>query len=336
ILIAPERMVALRWYLYYVPPIPLLYFLFKNEFAPSSRKEPLLMLISVSAALVALLAIYEWIFRHNPVYEYLVHNEYYRQYLGMHRAMSTQFAPANLAAYLVMCFPLSLYLALDGSSRKIKACGGFFGLIIFFGVISTLSRAAVFALFLSSAVLLGSRGRRVIIIVGGLVILVTLFSLLPSRYGFYRLSLRGFIQRSPYSARLQRAEVVKAMVEKHPFLGVGGGYYKEVYPQYAIAVPYNDRTPDNSFLIALAETGWIGFASFAAFLVSLFLKARRAFFKIPQASAHILCFVSCLVALLPMMFVYDALYWTVPLFLFWSWCGALASFDNIRLSRFAA
>ena len=157
--------------------------------------------------------------------------------------------PNDLGLLFVMALPMVLYLA----SRA-----GFLGrwfwragaLLLLFGVYLTQSRGTQLAVLLMIAVYLWQRrgaATAAFLSLGGLVGLM----LLPSS----RMTELDVDEPSAFG-RVDAWYEGLDMFKTHPLLGVGAGNFTD----------YNTLTAHNSFVLVLAETGFLGFLAWLAFV----------------------------------------------------------------------
>lgn len=332
---AQNRPVALDFYFRYILPIPAVYYLFKAGFPLLKRKDWFFLILASAAGLVALFAILEYIFRKNPVYEYLFKNIYYTYYLfSKHRPMATQLVPQVLGLYLTACMPIVYYFIFSARDKGRRIFWIIWALLILAGVILT-QRGAVVCFAASAFFYFGMKNKRVLL---GLSIMVAILLILFSfaRIGpLRRLGIEGFTEKAIYGNRIQRMITAVEMVKDHPVVGLGINHYKIFFDKYyPNKLTYLLKTPENMFLMIVCETGIFSLAFFLLFL-ALFLK--RAFIRVKLKLADheiVLALLSGMVAILVGMIEFDALYWTVPFYFFWIYCGILQSYSlSIPLAK---
>ena len=157
--------------------------------------------------------------------------------------------PNDLGLLFVMALPMVLYLA----SRA-----GFLGrwfwragaLLLLFGVYLTQSRGTQLAVLLMVAVYLWQRRGAATAVSLSLAGLVGLM-LLPSS----RMTELDVDEPSAFG-RVDAWYEGLDMFKTHPLLGVGAGNFTD----------YNELTAHNSFVLVLAETGFLGFLTWLAFV----------------------------------------------------------------------
>lgn len=134
----------------------------------------------------------------------------------------------------------------------------------------------------------------------------------------------------PYKHRIERIVTTFSILKDYPLTGVGIGNFRYVFDRYHITtkkVPYYWKVPDNMYLSILGETGLLGFFAFILFMAKL-LKASFKFLKFGGDNENkeiVLFLLTAICGMLLSMANYDTLYWTVPFYMFWIYCGMLAS-----------
>ena len=176
--------------------------------------------------------------------------------------------PNDLGLLFVMALPMLLYL----SSRA-----GFLGrwcwrggaLLLLYGIYLTQSRGTQLAVLLMGAVYLWQRrglATAATLSVGGLIGLM----LLPSS----RMTELDVDEPSAFG-RVDAWYEGLDMFKAHPLLGVGAGNFTD----------YNELTAHNSFVLVLAETGFLGFLAWLAFVGYCFWMMWRLLHFVPAPVA---------------------------------------------------
>jgi hypothetical protein len=317
---------ALKQYLNYVLPGPLLYYLLKNGLFPGKTIKPLLYIIAAFAGIVGLIALLEFFTRHNLLYEGLVVNQFYNYYRLQHRAMATQMVPQVLGAYLAANAAIAYEIITDNKHWMIKIVGITLSAAIISGIIVSAQRSAVLALLVSSMTYFVLSKRHLFL--NFIVAVCLVFSLLSlcKNSSLQRIGPRGFLDPEPYVYRLKAASVAFMIAAEHPFFGAGLGSYKLFFDRYSDrTLDRAFKTPENMYLMILAESGVWVFLLFCLFVI-LLLKAATSFIikKKTGRQSAVAATTSGIIAILVTMCGYDALYWTTPFYLFWILCGIVA------------
>jgi len=323
IFLAENRQIALHKYVVYAVPIPVIYYFFKSQVSLMSNKKRIAEIICVSSAIVSCVAILEFIFHKNLIYEKFVNNFYYDLYITNRRVMSTLHVPQVLGTYIVACVPMSFFLMESGKNKSAKIVGIITVILCLIALVLTFSRGPIFALFISSAVYLYRKNKKktLILIIGAVILLVLIFSIFGTGSAWGRLGLSGWVAHSDYQHRWTRVGTIIKILKDHPFIGLGLENYRWSFDKYFFIkdIRWDWRVTDNMYLLILGESGLIGFFAFMAFIVLLL---KRAFARYSEFGFVILI---GLIGILCNMLTYDLLYWTVPFYIFWIYCGICSS-----------
>ncbi|MFC1808780.1 O-antigen ligase family protein [Candidatus Omnitrophota bacterium] len=325
--------IAVKRYFDLCVPLSLVYFLMKSEFTTENRWI-IVRSISIFSGLVALCGILELVFQKNPLYEYPgVFDLYYYAFVGK-RAISTQTHPAALGSYLVVCLPFWLLLI----KRKIRFDRwlGVSCLIVgMSGLILTFSRGSLFGSIAAFGVYFWQKNRTLFIKYGIVIVgtFIFIFSVVKAPYVFQRFGIQGLAQTNLYEIRIAQVLTSYRMLRDRPFTGVGLEHFKIKYNEYSPFEKHEDgKTPDNVYLLFLAEAGIIGFLGFIFFIVSLLKKGFRRFYSAAtgEESKNILiAILAGLVGLLVNMNTYDLLYWVNPLLFFGILAGMVSAYYDV-------
>ncbi len=204
--------------------------------------------------------------------------------------LSTFGHPVFFAQYLVAVFPVSVVVFLHARAWWAKLAAGFAVVSIFIFLLLVKSRGAWAGLIIAGLVILFIRiiqrrrrreksistfNRKNLII---LLVCLMLFISGLSLFSSARVWHKGIIERMystfnlSYVTNAMRLHVWRNtlhMIKDHPFLGVGLGNYRIVYPSYR-SLEELSITPEgkryskahNDYLQILAETGIVGIVSF--------------------------------------------------------------------------
>lgn len=330
IFFARDHTVAWRMARSYLLPIPVLYYLFKNSKLSFSAAKKCAVFICILSSVVSVYAMIEMFLHENVLYEYFVDNEWYRIFFAEYRAISTQLVPAALGTYLISGVPISYFLIRNANSIREEIIGMFSLAASLIAIILTFSRGAVFSLVFLSCLYFYQKSKKAVIgVIAGTVMVIAVFSVfLHSETGAHRLSIQHLLfQNTYFDAKVSRLVTTLKMLKDHPFIGVGLGQYRIHFDTYHFTpyVNYFLKTPDNMHLMILGESGLGGYLCFIAWVIVLLWRGLR--------SGNEFCFAcsTAVAGILVNMCTYDLLYWTVPFYLFWIYCGISASFtSNVR------
>jgi len=322
LLFAGKANAAINKYFIYALPIPVVYYFFKMHSFSMKDRLVIARVICAALVIVSIIGILEAVFHKNIIYERFVHNVYYNLYIANERVMSTQHAPQPLGTFIIACIPFALFL-IEKRENIFNVILGILGMG--FSIVTlmlTLSRGPVLALVVLLVVYFYKKCKRMIIpLLVLIVILMFIFSIYGADSAIWRLGLIGWTAQSDYSHRLNRVDTVLKILKDHPFMGLGLENYRYFFGKYFYIkyVRWDWRVTDNMYLLILAESGILGFLAFATFIFLLLRKALRCY----NEFGFIL--LIALIGILGNMITYDLLYWTVPFYIFWIYCGMLSS-----------
>jgi hypothetical protein len=323
--------VSLQKIIYYFFTGPFLYFLIRwmeTEFKKS--KVSLLLIISASSTLAAIYGISEFWAGENWLFgEFLtLDNFHYSAMVGqavfVNRIMGTVGHPVAFAAYLLLCLPASgFFIYQDRITCR------WFGIIssalIASSIFFTLSRGAWGGLLAAALFYSVSRNRRLLIIVlmglgilGGLVSQSGKLSALVRSRNTYS----QYVQNFSTDPRIKAYSHVAQGLPLDILLGSGTGNY------HVIAGPLGSKlnTPDNMFLMRLAETGLIGMITWIFLfqrITAVLIKNSRTeneFSPNPTMGFSPLLLAGFIGFSLDMA-TFDALYFPVTRIMFWILVG---------------
>ncbi len=317
VLFASQKNIAVKTYVNLAIPVLVIYYALSKHFLSEKKLYLLANVICICSITICLLAVFEIIFAFNPIYKYLINNQYYIKYTtGFIRPMSTQFDATALGGFLLGCFPFSFILFKNNTSslRLLGAIGVILNTVT---IILTLSRGAFLGLVLMIVFYLAvaKKYRFMGVFLITALIFLTVASYFP--YPFSKLAIGGIISDKVFAKskisnkgiteehtlakgydlekfgsnwiyedgilsnyRLERLSMALRMLKDHPFKGLGLQHFRlrfYEYYPYKQKIPYDITIADNMYLTILAETGIIGFLGFFIFIFSLFRKGWMKF-----------------------------------------------------------
>jgi O-antigen ligase len=329
---AQEKKLALGFYKDFSLSAILVFFFFKNELNQENTRK-ILYGLCLCAGAVCLFGFIEMFTRTNIIYARWMHNYFYERYLAMGRMMSTLTHPNILGAYLVSCFPLAAYFYKTSHLPKVKLFNLALFLVILCGVILTYSRASWFAaLFIISVwCYLKKKMKWAILLWAAAALFILLINVMALTYEpLYRFNFSTAIKNVFHGTRIAQYPITFQIIKVHPFVGIGLNSYRELFWEYShhLWYPYELRIPDSIYLMQLAETGVIGFCGFMLFLGGLFWNARSAYRRLNvEDKEPFLAIMMGFLALLFNIAFFDGFLWMTPLYLFWFFAAAVASFN---------
>ena len=245
------------------------------------RRESIVSVIRVmviAAGMVAAVAVLEsfWGFRPLGTYVLSEDNPLMAQFSSVAegQAVATIGNPNPLGTYLVLCLPFVLTLALGSTSRTRQGLLLIVALSLAVGLYLSYSRGALVAgvvmLALYAYPVRWLRAASVAVATVGVVAWGSSQGLLGSGRlgGVYDEVTAGWEQ----AHRLRSLEYVAEVWAARPLLGVGTGCYKF----HALPLGSENDTPDNAYLLRLAESGVAGLVLHLALLVVVMRALRQA------------------------------------------------------------
>jgi len=313
---------------FYIPLISFFTFYSIQSLKIKELRYKITYLLSISAFLVFVFGLQEFIFKRNFLYEQFISNPFYR-FIGK-RMMSFHYHPSVLATYFLCVIPFSVFLIKSKRNQR-DLIIGFLGLgASLSGILLTFTRTAFLILFICFFFyFLLTKKKYLIYIFLFFLILTSVATLLINKNS----SFSRFSPFNPYHVgsikyRLERVPIAFKIWMIQPFTGVGFGNFRHLFNVFGQKVtPYEFKIPDNMYLSLLSETGLLGLCSFILFLFSLFHYALKKIKLLSGRSREFLkisIFGFCM--LLLNMLSYDMFYWHMPLFFFWFYAGLIASF----------
>ncbi|HAZ10981.1 MAG: hypothetical protein A2047_00375 [Omnitrophica bacterium GWA2_41_15] len=333
-LFAYDKNMAFERYVDFTIPFVAIYFIARNELN-NKRIRLLIYVLFFAGVTVGVMAILEFIFKSNIIYEKLVYNPFYRWFLFLSRAMSTMIHPTILGTYLACCLPCYYFIAgvIKNKTNKLLAMLGAF--FIFIGLMVTFSRTSWIVALTGAFFYFYKKNKKLLPI---MIVFISLFSV--AVFGIMKLkpTLRDRIdyKNADNYIRLERYPLTMKMIKDHPFVGVGLNNYRIVFDKYygPNQVDYNIKIPDNMYLMIAGESGLIGAG---LFLLLLFYIIKRGFVLLKDKEDKnwemTLTLFSVIICILIHMISYELFYWTVPFFLFLLLLGGLLSYPKYKISR---
>ncbi|MEK9165428.1 MAG: O-antigen ligase family protein [Patescibacteria group bacterium] len=332
-LFAYDKSAAFKRYLDFVIPFITIYFMAKNEL-DDKRIKLLIRILFFSGIVVSIIGILEFIYGRNMLYEGVVQNPFYKQYVSLPRIMSTMMHPTVLGTYLMICLPASFFI-IERAIGRLKKIAAMTGLaMILAALILTFSRTgwAVSAAIAFIYFYIKNKKKMLLLTAIMVLFLSSIFiavKLKPTVQ--YRVDYKHIVNYLIEGHRLERYPLTIKMIKDHPFAGVGLNNYRILFDGYygQNKVPYNIKIPDNMYLSIMGETGLVGMLLFVALL---FCVIKKGFALLRDRENKdwgiILVLFSSIIGILMHMVSYDLFYWIVPYYLFLLFLGGLASYSN--------
>ena len=204
-------------------------------------------------------------------------------YLGwdehLYRMFSSFLDPNFLGTFLVLLLMLILgflYKYLRERKLYLSLILSVLGITTLIATYLTYSRSALVMLIVSLASFLFLIGKKKIILISILGLILIIF-LIPKSF---KTEGTNFLRTASSEARIGSAEIAFKIFQGSPFYGVGFNAYRYSQNKYGLdnkdwMITHSGAGTDNSFLFVLATTGVIGFASFIYFILSFFVLAKK-------------------------------------------------------------
>jgi O-antigen ligase len=234
----------------------------------------------LGGALIAFVGLFQWVFGSN-----LISAE------GIWRVRGFYGSPNNLALYLGKVFPLTVALVAWGRQGLCRWFYGLAALLIALGIFLTYSRGAwVVGVPVSLLFLAVMRGRRTLVLVVGLLLLIGVVGLLL--VGTDRLTSLLDTGEGTTFFRLQLWQSSWAMIRDHPLSGVGLDNFLYNYrTQYVLPTAweeFNLSHPHNWVFDFWLRLGLPGLVTVIWLLISFFRRGARTYGRLPESNERLL------------------------------------------------
>ena len=330
--------------IYYFSTGGLLYLVLVDQMRRGVGARIVLLCLLGTAYAVAAYGLYEFAMGSNPLYgsSFSGDSEAYRRLVPdpwfERRILSTVGHPVALGGYLALVLPVSMAGVLAATSRRERTVLAVGTALLMGALLLTFSRGAWLAGAAGLGVLLWLRGmRHLLLLPAGLAVIVmavvlvgdssTVTSVAMQRakdaYQTYLLDFGRTTRGAGYG-------YVATIADENPLTGLGTGMYRfrayELRRELAIPTPVGVLdTPDNMYLVWLAENGAIGLVACVYVLVSLVSLFRDSARDSAQPGLRTMAWggIGACTALAVDMLTVDALYLPVIRSAFWILMGAL-------------
>ena len=317
-----------------------LFIVVADLFASLRRPQIGLYIFVFTAYIVSLYGIAEFFAELNPLYYrvFNVENEMYRHLIPDpwfgRRIVSTLGHPVVLGAYLVLAIPLSFALLSNARVFFLKAVFLFGSLSLLGALGLSFSRGAWVAVLISMGIYLQLRKTRHLLLLI-LVSVLALVAILGFSDDFSRIFMARiqdayaeYVLDFASTTRGQSYGHVAAITSTHPLMGLGTGMYRfaayDLRRTMEIPTPLGVLdTPDNMYLVWLAENGALGLGAAAFLLAALFSLLWRATQVENDDARKELgrAFIAAFAGFCVDMLTCDALYFHVTRVVFWMVAG---------------
>lgn len=189
--------------------------------------------------------------------------------------------PNDLAAYILMLFPLCYYLFFNDPKRWLRLVYGAAMLMVLVAIVYTGSRGGFIGLVVLLFLLWLFAKRKVLGLFIGLAVLGAFWFASPSEY---RERMRSIINYEQDESAMNRVEYRKAavrMFKRNPFTGIGLKNYVDFARDFGAPA---SQTPHNMYFLVLAELGGIGLFVF----LNIWLRSLRSAWQIARSNMWLL------------------------------------------------
>ena len=289
---AREPVVSLAKTVYYFVTGGMLYLVLVDTLKARGRARVPLYVLLGAAYVAAVAGVLEFALGESLVYGrcFAPENEAYRRLIPDpwfgRRIVSTIGHPGVLGSYLMLVLPISVSATLRADRRRVQAILAAGSLVVLAGLVLTFSRGAWLAALVSMGVYLKLRGTRhllalplvaavlvaVVLGFGGVSEVVT--ERAADAYENYVLNFTSTTRGAAYA-------YAATIANTHPLTGLGTGMYRfaayDLRRTLDVATPLGVLdTPDNMYLVWLAENGAMGLCAAVYMLAALLRHLWRA------------------------------------------------------------
>jgi probable O-glycosylation ligase (exosortase A-associated) len=180
--------------------------------------------------------------------------------------------PNDLAAYILMLFPLCYYLFFNDPKRWLRVVYGLAMLSILVAVVYTGSRGGFLGLIVLLFLLWLHSKRKVLGLFIGLAVFGAVWFAAPSEYRERMRSITNYQEDESAMNRVEYRKAAVRMFKHNPFTGIG---YKN-FPDFArqFGAP-GSQTAHNMYFYVLGELGGLGLFVFLTIWIRSLLAARQ-------------------------------------------------------------
>ena len=302
-------------------------------------KDTLVLVIVTGASLAAIWGLVEFFTGWNPLRVSIFHveNPAFKRlipdpWFGS-RIIGTMGHPVAFGAYLVLVLPLSLMVGVRSNKYSIRLVGWVSAALICCAILLTFSRGSWVALGALAFMWIYRYGPKYVIMILLFSFFVTVIGMADKNVGDMILArlqdtYENYVLNFAQATRIQSYGHVCLIFSNNPVLGIGIGMFRfEVYTLRS-ALDFSSPlgvldTPDNMYLMLLAETGLLGLSLFIYSLLTIFshlkkfIKKSSGFVITHSAWVMILAFSGISVAMISS----DALYIPTTRITFWVIAG---------------
>jgi len=340
---AKEPVVSIGKTLYYFLTGGLLYLVLVDTLKVRQRTQALVHILLGAAYVAAIFGVLEFTLGHSILYSqfFAPENETYRRLIPDpwfgRRIVGTVGHPAVLGSYLMLVLPVSVSATLNAKNWRVQAILSAGTVSVLAALVLTFSRGAWLATLVSVCVYLKLRGTRHLLALplAGAVLVAAVMSFSGvsevvvergwDAYQNYVLNFTSTTRGAAYA-------FVAAIASRHPLMGLGTGMYRfaayDLRRTLGIATPLGVLdTPDNMYLVWLAENGAVGLCAAVFVLAALLRHLWRSGKAHDERARQDLSWASiaAVVGLGVNMLTVDVLYFHVTRTVFWIMMGLMVA-----------
>lgn len=189
--------------------------------------------------------------------------------------------PNDLAAYILMLFPLCYYLFFNDPKRWLRLVYGVAMLMILVAIVYTGSRGGFLGLVVLLFLLWLFAKRKVL----GLFIALAIFGVLwlaaPPQYRERIRSITNYEQDESAMNRVEHRRAAVRMFKRNPLTGIGLGNYRDFARDFGAP---DSQTAHNMYYLVLAELGGIGLLVF----LNIWFRSLKCAWQIARSNVWLL------------------------------------------------
>jgi probable O-glycosylation ligase (exosortase A-associated) len=180
--------------------------------------------------------------------------------------------PNDLAAYVLMLFPLCYYLFFNDPKRWLKVVYGLAMVAILVAVVYTGSRGGFLGLIVLLFLLWLHSKRKVLGLFIGLAVFSAVWFAAPSEYRERMRSITNYHQDESAMHRVEYRKAAVRMFLRNPATGIGLGNFRIFAPDFGAPA---SQTTHNMYFLVLGELGGLGLLVFLTIWIRSLLSARQ-------------------------------------------------------------
>ncbi|NSW78191.1 MAG: O-antigen ligase family protein [Chthonomonadetes bacterium] len=189
--------------------------------------------------------------------------------------------PNDLAAYILMLFPLCYYLFFNDPKRWLRLIYGAAMLTILVAVVYTGSRGGFIGLIALLFLLWLFSKRKILGLFIGLAVFGAVWFAAPAEYRERMRSITNYQQDESAMNRVEYRKAAVRMFKHNPFTGIGLGNFRDFARDFGAPA---SQTTHNMYYLVLAELGGLGLFVF----LNIWLRSLKAAWQIARSRMWLL------------------------------------------------